>query len=131
MAQVSIEHVNLTVSDPGKSAEMLCAVFGWTIRWQGLAASGGRTIHVGCKDHYLAVYKPADSDGEVNNHAKGLPLNHIGICVDDLDETERRVIAYGLTPFNHGDYEPGHRFYFYDRDGIEFEIVSYGNRASI
>jgi len=37
----------------------------------------------------------------------------------------RRVIAAGLTPFSHGDYEPGRRFYFFDWDGIEFEIVSY------
>jgi predicted enzyme related to lactoylglutathione lyase len=45
--------------------------------------------------------------------------------VDDLDAVERRVVAAGLRPFNHGDYEPGRRFYFLDADGIEFEIVSY------
>ena len=32
---------------------------------------------------------------------------------------------FGLTPFNHDDYEPGRRFYLFDRDGIEWEIVSY------
>jgi hypothetical protein len=31
----------------------------------------------------------------------------------------------GLTPFAHGDYEPGRRFYFFDPNGIEFEVVSY------
>ena len=30
-----------------------------------------------------------------------------------------------LEPFNHDDYEPGRRFYFFDWDGIEFEVVSY------
>ena len=35
------------------------------------------------------------------------------------------MIAAGLTPFSHGDYAPGRRFYFFDWDGIEFEIVSY------
>ena len=45
--------------------------------------------------------------------------------VDDLREAERMVIEAGLEPFNHMDYEPGRRFYFFDWDGIEFEIVSY------
>ena len=31
----------------------------------------------------------------------------------------------GLTPFSHGDYEPGRRFYFFDPDGIEYEVISY------
>ena len=43
----------------------------------------------------------------------------------DLDTIEMRVKAVGLTPFNHGDYEPGRRFYFFDPDGIEYEVVSY------
>jgi len=60
---------------------------------------------------------------------KGRPLNHIGVQVDDLDATEARVIAAGLLPFSHADYEPGRRFYFLDPDGIEYEVVSYA-RAS-
>ena len=31
----------------------------------------------------------------------------------------------GYEPFSHADYEPGRRFYFLDRDGIEFEVISY------
>mgnify|MGYP000932223655 CR=1 FL=1 len=45
--------------------------------------------------------------------------------VDDPGEAERRVIAAGYRPFNHGDYAPGRRFYFLDEDEVEFEIVSY------
>ena len=45
--------------------------------------------------------------------------------VDDLDAAEAVVKAAGLEPFNHADYEPGRRFYFFDWDGIEFEMVSY------
>ena len=52
-------------------------------------------------------------------------LNHVGIVVDDLDGVEARVKAAGFTPTNHGDYEPGRRFYFDDSDGVEYEIVSY------
>ncbi|HEX8302176.1 VOC family protein [Sphingomonas sp.] len=118
-----IEHVNITVSDPERMAKLLHDLFGWRIRWQGPARDNGRTIHVGDDTAYLAVYTPPE--GIAGKFTKGVPLNHIGIQVDDLDEVERRVVAAGLVPFSHGDYEPGRRFYFFDYDGTEFEIVSY------
>lgn len=114
----TLEHVNITVSDPARTAAMLDEIFGWKRRWEGPSKLGGRTIHVGTDDVYLAVYTNGSTP------PKGR-LNHVGILVDDLDETERRVVAAGFQPFNHGDYEPGRRFYFLDHDGIEFEIVSY------
>lgn len=124
MAVPRIEHVNVTVSDPERAAALMERIFGWRERWQGPAQNGGRTIHVGSDDHYIAVYAaPGGPSGE--RYDKGRPLNHIGVQVDDLDETEARVIEAGLTPFSHGDYEPGRRFYFFDPDGIEFEVVSY------
>jgi glyoxylase I family protein len=125
MTQAFIEHVNITVGDPDRTAQMLAAVFGWKERWRGNSALGGRTIHVGSESHYLAVYTHQDSDGSAKAHKKGLPLNHIGIQVDDLDAVEASVIAQGMQPFSHDDYEPGRRFYFFDENGIEFEIVSY------
>lgn len=129
MAHATIEHVNLTVSDPRRSAEMLGAIFGWTIRWEGPAKLGGRTIHVGSDSDYLALWAPAD--GEPRKYDKGTPLNHVGITVDDLDATERLVEAQGLVPFSHGDYAPGRRFYFLDADGIEYEVVSYAGRGTV
>ncbi len=126
MEQSMLEHVNLTVSDPEKTAGRLCELFGWHIRWKGAAKYGGTTIHVGTRDSYLAVFSMGDP--------KPLPdetyftrggLNHIGVVVDDLDLVEQRVIAAGFEPHSHADYEPGKRFYFHDEDGIEFEVVSY------
>jgi glyoxylase I family protein len=125
MTHAIIEHVNLTVSNPEQTADMLADLFGWHIRWRGPAALGGHTIHVGSETHYLAVYASADSDGRRLAFEKGQPLNHVGILVDDLDSVERKVIARGLTPFSHGNYDPGRRFYFFDSDGIEFEVISY------
>lgn len=52
-------------------------------------------------------------------------MNHLGVVVDNLGAAEEVVLAAGLEPFNHADYEPGRRFYFFDWDGIEFEVVSY------
>ncbi|WP_129793133.1 VOC family protein [Sphingosinicella sp. CPCC 101087] len=120
-----IEHVNVTVSDPERTANLLKQLFGWKIRWQGPARDNGRSIHVGTDDHYVALYTGDKEAYGPDDFAKGKPLNHIGIEVDDLDAAERRVVAAGLTPFNHGDYEPGRRFYFLDPDGIEYELVSY------
>jgi glyoxylase I family protein len=130
MAPTSIEHVNLSVSEPEHSAEMFGALFGWHIRWRGPSALGGWTIHVGSDDHYIAVHQRADADGSPCGHVKGCPLNHVGFVVKDLDDIERRAVAFGLVPFNHEDYEPGRRFYFFDRDGIEYEIVSYSRGAA-
>jgi catechol 2,3-dioxygenase-like lactoylglutathione lyase family enzyme len=120
-----VEHVNVTVSDIDRTAGMLMEVFGWRIRWRGAAASGGSTIHVGEADTYLAIYMEPGGPRAPLGYAKGAPLNHVGVVVDDLAATERRVKAVGLTPFGHGDYEPGRRFYFFDEDRIEWEVVSY------
>ena len=37
MASPFIEHVNLTVSDPARSAKLMQDLFGWHVRWQGPA----------------------------------------------------------------------------------------------
>jgi catechol 2,3-dioxygenase-like lactoylglutathione lyase family enzyme len=125
MSAPRIEHVNVTVTDADRTAQLMEALFDWRIRWRGPARDGGRTIHVGSSDHYLALYAERDALGASAGFDKGRPLNHIGIEVDDLDATEARVIAQGLTPFFHGNYEPGRRFYFFDADNIEYEVISY------
>lgn len=121
-----IEHVNITVSDPKKTAALMCDLFDWKVRWEGPAKDDGFTVHVGTDSHYLAIYSTGKSNNgsDVSYLTKG-GLNHVGIVVDDLDDIEERVVDAGLKPHNHGDYEPGRRFYFHDDDGIEFEIVSY------
>ena len=122
MTHPFIEHVNLTVSDPERSAALMARIFGWHERWRGEAQRGGETIEVAEDATYLALYTDGrDHAGQV----KGRPLNHVGLLVDDLDAAERAVVEHGLVPFGHDDYEPGRRFYFFDWDGIEFEVVSY------
>ena len=123
MSSARLEHANLTVSDPDRSASLFAALCGWHERWRGPAQAGGSVIHVGSDAAYLALY--AHRDTTPRGYAKGAPLNHIGIEVDDLAAAERVVAEAGLSPFAHDDYEPGRRFYFFDWDGIEFEVVSY------
>ena len=125
MSEPRIEHVNVTVSDPERAARLMETLFGWHVRWQGAARDGGHTIHVGSDRHYLALYTGRDIAYSADDFAKGRPLNHIGVEVDDLAAVEAKVVAAGLRPFNHGNYDPGRRFYFLDPDGIEYEVVSY------
>lgn len=130
MTIATLEHVNVTVSKPKRTAEFLCRVFGWKIRWHGPSMSGGTTYHVGNKVGYLAVYSGGTSKPENRNSGAYLNgLNHIAIVVDDLDAVESKIKKEGFLTHNHGDYEPGRRFYFHDDDGIEYEIVSYAKSA--
>ena len=104
MAALRIEHVNVTVSSPERAADLMERIFGWRVRWRGAARDGGRTIHVGSEEHYVALYASGDPASTGVPFVKGAPLNHIGVEVDDVDATEKRVIATGLVPFSHGDY---------------------------
>ena len=118
----TLEHVNLTVSDPQHTAALLEKLCGWRERWRGPSQLGGWTIHVGSDEAYVALW----TDGKGAKHFdKGVPMNHVGVVVDDLRAAEAVVKDAGLKPFNHADYKPGRRFYIFDRDHIEWEVVSY------
>lgn len=125
MTRGKLEHVNISVTDPGRSADLMRDLFGWHVRWEGEAMLGGHTIHVGNDEDYLAIYTNSEIAAADPRFEKSRPLNHIGVVVDDLDAVEAKVVAAGLEPFSHADYEPGRRFYFFDWNGIEFEVVSY------
>lgn len=126
MAQAHLEHTNFTASDPLKTAAWMQDVFGWKVRWQGAALGEGFTVHVGTDTDYVAIYTPKQDIGPgPSSYGIVGGLNHIAVTVDDLDATEDKVRRAGFETHNHGDYEPGRRFYFRDSDGIEFEVVQY------
>ena len=128
MKHVILEHINFTVRDAEATAKELCELFDWKILWHGAALNGeGDTYHVGSPDTYLAIYSPRQraSKPTTDTYKTAKGLNHIGLVVPDIDALERRVKAAGYEPGPQWDYEPGRRFYFYNRDGIEIEIVSY------
>ncbi|MEO1013751.1 MAG: VOC family protein [Pseudomonadota bacterium] len=125
-----LEHVNVTVKDPDATARLMRELFDWQVRWSGPSIHGGYTVHIGTDTDYIALYRPNEEPAPHKRRddpaydAVG-HLAHIGIVVDDLDAVEARVKATGFTPFNHGGYDPGRRFYFLDKDDIEYEVVSY------
>ena len=123
-AQGRLEHANISVTDPERSAALLVDLLGWKERWRGPSMKYGRSVHVGSEHHYIALYTGAHVKGD---YEKGAPLNHIAFAVGDLDAAEQVVTRHGLTPFSRGQYDPGpESFYFFDWDGIEFEVVCYG-----
>jgi catechol 2,3-dioxygenase-like lactoylglutathione lyase family enzyme len=126
MAAIELEHVNFTVGNPDATAQRLCELFGWKIRWKGDAMMGGKTVHVGTDNTYLALYSPGDPNPSDPDRYRTIGgLNHVAVLVDDLEAVEARVRQAGFTPHSHADYEPGRRFYFDDGDAIEYEVVSY------
>ena len=128
MTSIKLEHINISVKDAQKTAQRLCDLFDWKVRWEGSSMDGqGFTSHVGSDDFYLAIYAPVSGveDASISSYGQNGGLNHIGLIVDDLAAMESCIEAAGYKPINHADYEPGKRFYFIDDDGIEFELVSY------
>ena len=74
----------------------------------------------------MALYSPVgDAALKTAQSGRAGALNHIGVTVLDLDQTRARVEAAGYQPGETHDYEPGHRFYFYEENGVEIEVVSY------
>jgi hypothetical protein len=45
MSSPRIEHVNITVSDPKRTSDLMERLFDWHVRWSGPAQNGGHTIH--------------------------------------------------------------------------------------
>ena len=126
MDQARLEHTNITVSDPKRTAAWLTEVFGWHIRWQGPAMQTGYTVHVGSADSYVALFSYGGSKPRQEDSYRTIGgLNHIAVFTEDIDAVETRVKAAGFTPVNHADYAPGRRFYFHDHDGIEWEVASH------
>lgn len=127
-----LEHANITVVNPDELASKLCTLFDWRIRWAGDAIHGGRSVHVGTDDFYLALYRPGSEakDKASSSYDQVNGLNHIGLVVDDLDAVLDRVRKAGYSPHGQEDYDPGRRFYFYVEDGLEFEMVSYAGKSS-
>ncbi|MBO6757648.1 MAG: VOC family protein [Roseibium sp.] len=130
MSSAFLEHVNVTVKDPEATAKKLVDWFDWRIRWNGAAKNGGVSYHVGNDTSYIALYSSLNGTGHAqaadSYHTAG-GLNHVAVVVDDLDAAEQRILNDGYRTHSHGDYEPGRRFYFHEDNGIEIEVVSYGN----
>ena len=122
-----IEHVNLTVRDLDRSLKYYCELLGMAPRWEGqaLAVKGPvRAAHIGSERCYLALFEAETPDDPAETYGCA-GLNHMGFVVEDLAGTRARAVALGTPPHFEPEYDPGRRFYVFDPDGIEVELVSY------
>lgn len=120
-----LEHVNLTVTDPERTAALFADVLDLHIRWKGDIGGGRLGVHVGTDDQYLALFEAA-TETPVDRDMSAPGINHFGFVVDDLDEAESRLRAAGITRIvNAQPYDPGRRLYFRDFDDNEVELVQY------
>ena len=99
MPEATLEHVNITVSNPKATARMLEQVFGWHIRWEGPAMNNGYTIHVGSETDYLSIYTNDEIKAALSKKqfSKGQPLNHVAFNVDDLAAARAIVVDDGAA----------------------------------
>jgi glyoxylase I family protein len=120
-----LEHVNLTVQDLDRSVAFYQSLLGLDVRWSGKAlGSKGpvRAAHVGDDRCYLALFEAEEPSSATLDYGRA-GLNHFGFMVDDLKATRGRAIGLGVTPHFEPEYEPDRRFYIFDPDGIEIELV--------
>ena len=122
---IYLEHANITVENPDKTAQTMIDLFDWTVRWNGASMNDGYTVHVGNKECYIALYTNEELGSKCGGGNHVGHLNHIGMVVEDLDSIINRAKKLGLEPFNFGEYEPGKRFYLILEEAIEIEIASY------
>jgi len=104
MAKGRLEHANISVTDPERSAALLTELLGWEERWRGPSLKYGRSVHIGAEHDYIALYTGDHVKGEF---AKGQPLNHIAFTVDDLDAAEKIVAERGSNPSGMTITNPG------------------------
>lgn len=122
----NLEHANISVANPDKTAQLLCDLFNWEVRWSGPSMDDGYTVHVGSKQSYLALYRGKTMQGSAQRgHTSLNNLNHIGVIVDNLKTYEEKALELGLTPESFKDYGVNKSFYVSDEFGLEIEILSY------
>ena len=85
-----IDHVNMGVRNLDVSAAFYTALFGLEVKEEG-NSPGGRWCIIGSPDRfYLCLF---EVPGAERCKAGGIHINHVGLVVDDIDETVNRIRA--------------------------------------
>jgi catechol 2,3-dioxygenase-like lactoylglutathione lyase family enzyme len=125
---VRLDHANLSVRDlEGTIRFLQTALPELRIRGEGRAWGGGRWVHVGNDDAYLALSEASAQPAEAWVPYSGKPgTNHLGFEVDDAEAVRARLRAAGYEDTTVPNAHPYRkRVYFHDADGNDWEFVQY------
>ena len=119
-----LDHVNIPVIDLEESIAFYQDLFDWRVRWRGKTTFGKPAAHVGDGEQYIGLIQVASDDPQLPDYSRP-GLNHFGIVVDSLEKARETLAKRGISPHNEPEYEPGRRFYFFDPNGVEVELIDY------
>ena len=125
---VRLDHANLAVRDVDEAIRFLQTAFpDFQVRGQGRSWQGGRWVHLGTAEVYLALFEAPVAPAETWKPYAGKPgLNHLGFEVDDAEAVRARLAAAGYEDSTVPNAHPHRRrVYFHDREGNDWEFVQY------
>ena len=125
---IRLEHANLAVRDVDGMIRFLQAAFPeFRIRREGKSFQGGRWVHLGTDDTYIAINEARTEPAEAWVPYAGKPgLNHLGYEVDDVEALRRRLARAGYRDSTvPNDHPHRRRVYFHDAEGNDWEFVEY------
>ncbi len=125
---VRLEHANICVKDIDVMIGFLKTAFpDFRVRGEGTGKDGGRWLHVGTDDTYIALQqanKDAVSDWTPNSGKQR--VNHLAYEVDDIDSLRNRLLSKGFEESAVVDSHPHRkRAYFNDSEGNNWEFIQY------
>ena len=122
-----LEHANLSVRDIEAMMVFLRTAFPeFRVRGEGRNHDGGRWIHFGTDDTYIALNEAKAASTRHWIPYSGEPgVNHLAYEVDDVESVRVRLHTKGFrdsTPPNAHPYRK--RVYFYDPEGNDWSSCS-------
>ncbi len=127
---IRLEHANLVVRDVDGMIGFLRTAFPeFHIRGEGRNLQGGRWVHVGNDETYVALNEASREPAEAWVPYAGAPgTNHLGYEVDDVEGLRARLAAAGYTDSTFPNAHPHRRrVYFHDAEGNDWEFVEYSS----
>lgn len=125
---VRLDHANLIVRDLDGMIRFLQTAFpDFSVRGGDSSLEGGRWVHIGTEDTYIALSEATRDVGEPWVPYAGRPgLNHLGFEVDDAEAVGARLRSAGYQDSTVPNAHPARRrVYFLDGEGNDWEFVQY------
>ncbi len=128
---VRLEHANLIVRDIDAMIRFLRTAFPeFQIRGEGTMEQGGRWVHVGTDETYIALNQARTEPQRRWVPYAGEPgVNHLGYEVDDAEGVRGRLKEAGYRESTVPNaHRHRRRVYFYDPEGNDWQNVEYLSR---